>query len=1294
MADDVAALGFSIDSSPLTRASNELDRLATSSQKLVPAQTLAATSTQRMAREQQIATTHSRAMAVTGAELADVIELNNVAQNRAHNSLSTRSFFRLLAREASLVGGPLASVIQQLGVLTVGGQRIGPGIVAATIAFAGLVAVLTQVVKVLIDTQTQQSKVQNALALMGGTANFTGGEFETMVRKMAESGELSRDSIREAQLELLKFKDVGKSSFETVLIAAGQLSKTGLVDMKAATKAIAEALKDPANANQALEEVQISLTATQRKQVDEFLRAGKVFEAQSVILDRVKEKTANLNEGIDDLKTTWNQFMEFLNRQIDVLDSKRRKPSLGPAPALTGDSFGDRFGAATSDAGVNATAANMAKFKKSVDDTTEALRVQGLTAGKNAIEMDIYNQTVAKGIPLNTAAGQAIASQVKAIASANDFRAITDGLKNQAAAAKIATDVVGMSIGASTAYTIVETEKQKAIIKGLPLTDEQIKKVQALAAAIGNSTQATAQKTAQSNADFERQTVFMSDIDKQIAQVQRQIHNNDWEKFMNDGLAATMRITDALNFMKTSMDQFAQSVVTGFLNGKNGADALRDAANQLAQTLAKKGVENLISGALSGDPIQAAIGGLEVAGAFLIKSFTGQSEAAKKAAEELEKAKAAWEKMRQEVEDFNAASHGMQIGDVTQKIREAGDEWLKVWNAADLAHNTAGMQQANEAYVRILARLRNEFAESFNGIVDALGSGLGFDSPFVKATQNVQNFSDQISKFVTDTQTVFSGASVAFGGSFTPLAGAGNAASQIAQAQEAGRKFLLSLLTGVQPLSDVATKILEINGTAAALRGALIDLGASADEATKAIAEGVVVAMDNLRKSFTDTLQREINEATGQGFVNNFLDLFKKVDEARADAVLLGTGTGLVDRFFAVQAQKIVDDAGLVGTAFDDLIKQFPQLTGVVHESTQAIKAAQDEINQIARNIVDYVNQLKTGSDSPLSPSGRLSAATAAYNSQLALAQGGNVSAQSTITKYADELLKASKDFSGSSAAFQTLFQNVTAQLLALPAVTGSTDPVVVALNDVLTAQNTGNVALAQIQSSTAAQVTLQNSANTLQTTANTLVTATNNSLTTANSTLAAIQTLNNTQIATLNLLNSQFTAVGPAASVRQLSFNQDNIANPTTSSTIIGALQKIVANTYATALNTSVNAAAATGRNVSGFSFYQPNPSAFAEGGTIPPFGEALVSEHSPSGGRFLRAGSKPIQVFPGSPAANDNAALLAEMRGLRYLVAELIEVNSRGHAGTAMKVQDLEVAERQSASRPQQPGRKRRAS
>lgn len=115
-------------------------------------------------------------------------------------------------------------------------------------------------------------------------------------------------------------------------------------------------------------------------------------------------------------------------------------------------------------------------------------------------------------------------------------------------------------------------------------------------------------------------------------------------------------------------------------------------------------------------------------------------------------------------------------------------------------------------------------------------------------------------------------------------------------------------------------------------------------------------------------------------------------------------------------------------------------------------KRAADEMNQTARSIVDYVNGLKTGSDSPLSPVDRLAAAESTYLAKLALAQGGNPEALGSIPGDADAYIKAAREMYASSADFFAIFDQVTSQLLALPVVQGATAPDVVAMLQVLDA--------------------------------------------------------------------------------------------------------------------------------------------------------------------------------------------------------------------------------------------------
>jgi hypothetical protein len=77
--------------------------------------------------------------------------------------------------------------------------------------------------------------------------------------------------------------------------------------------------------------------------------------------------------------------------------------------------------------------------------------------------------------------------------------------------------------------------------------------------------------------------------------------------------------------------------------------------------------------------------------------------------------------------------------------------------------------------------------------------------------------------------------------------------------------------------------------------------------------------------------------------------------------------------------------------------------------------------------------------------------------------------------------LTAAKAVYASSAGYQNILNNVSAQLLSLPNVQQTTDPVVAAMRDVLTAVNIGNVALGLINTTAGGTTSAVNSGNTIR---------------------------------------------------------------------------------------------------------------------------------------------------------------------------------------------------------------------
>lgn len=105
----------------------------------------------------------------------------------------------------------------------------------------------------------------------------------------------------------------------------------------------------------------------------------------------------------------------------------------------------------------------------------------------------------------------------------------------------------------------------------------------------------------------------------------------------------------------------------------------------------------------------------------------------------------------------------------------------------------------------------------------------------------------------------------------------------------------------------------------------------------------------------------------------------------------------------------------------------------ILDEQKAAANEAKTFWEGFRKRIKEYLDGLRAGSESPLSPQARLAAAQSQYNAQLLLAQGGDRDAMNSITSYSNDLLDAARAYYASSTQFQDIFNQVIAQLGALP---------------------------------------------------------------------------------------------------------------------------------------------------------------------------------------------------------------------------------------------------------------------
>lgn len=518
--------------------------------------------------------------------------------------------------------------------------------------------------------------------------------------------------------------------------------------------------------------------------------------------------------------------------------------------------------------------------------------------------------------------------------------------------------------------------------------------------------------------------------------------------------------------------------------------------------------------------------------------------------------------------------------------------------------------------------------------------------------------------------------------------------------------------------SDAATAIETQQRAAKQLIQSMQDVGFYSEQAGATIRDNLAKQIAYLQDQASKSLVADINSATGKGFINDINSLLEKYNQLKQDASITGVDTSLIDRWFTVQAQKVVDDTGLIGDSFNELLRLFPNLTGKVNESADALQKAadaqaeyQNSLNQTARSIVDYLNNLNAGAESTLSPTQRLYAAQSAFQSTLGLAQGNDQQALARITSDADNWLKAARDVFASGAGYQSILQQIQSQLAGLPAVQTSTDPVVQALlnvqgvmQNVLTGINNVNGSVGGVASgvnnvklsvdSTTGMVTATRDAvngttgaiggTTSAVNANTgstynivdktvdrlnvaierfssavsLLSQTVNALNDSVALLDAIRGLQDTSKQQLQILASQ----NRASSFTTSQWNGFGVGvggrfDPVTTSTsnsMLEALNKIAFNTYATSLNTANLAAVGTS------SANRVLIGTFATGGTLGAGGFGIFGEHHPDGPWLMKAGANPVPITPALPtfASNDNSAMVAELRALRAEVANLQRV------------------------------------
>ncbi|MDY8108250.1 phage tail length tape measure family protein [Fulvimarina sp. 2208YS6-2-32] len=171
------------------------------------------------------------------------------------------------------------------------------------------------------------------------------------------------------------------------------------------------------------------------------------------------------------------------------------------------------------------------------------------------------------------------------------------------------------------------------------------------------------------------------------------------------------------------------------------------------------------------------------------------------------------------------------------------------------------------------------------------------------------------------------------------------AEKRLADARSAAIEGLLKTVSGLgKEQTDIEKALDQMQGAAAGLRTALVDLGLSAGEAEVRIGEAIAAGTERVRKEVSQGLTDEIASLDGKGYLADMRNLTKELEDRFSGASLINVDTSLVDAWFAKQAQAMVDGAGIAGEAFKELIALFPKLAGVVEEASGVFDQYRDRV--------------------------------------------------------------------------------------------------------------------------------------------------------------------------------------------------------------------------------------------------------------------------------------------------------------------------------------------------------------
>lgn len=223
--------------------------------------------------------------------------------------------------------GKLEGAASSLGPAAAGLSRLGVAGLATGAALGGMVTLFKAGITAAEESARSFARLEAVLKATGNAIGVSGKQIAEVAEEIEKTTLASAEAAIDAAGALATFGTVAGQNFGRTLRAAQDLAAVFGGDIRGAALSLGKALDDPIRALDSLRKQGIAFSQAEREQVAALQRAGREFEAQALILDKVEKRVGGaaaaertgVSGAVKGLTDAWSDLLKELGRTPSVV---------------------------------------------------------------------------------------------------------------------------------------------------------------------------------------------------------------------------------------------------------------------------------------------------------------------------------------------------------------------------------------------------------------------------------------------------------------------------------------------------------------------------------------------------------------------------------------------------------------------------------------------------------------------------------------------------------------------------------------------------------------------------------------------------------------------------------------------------------------------------------------------------------------------------------------------------------------------------------------------------------------